>query len=170
VTRGADIQNNPPVRSQGRRTAIGYGEDDVGDSGRTRPVRRRPVRAARRRSSSDGSGFVALWNRSSPPVLPRNKACLSIMEPLITESLAVRVTTEASVERDRRANLRLYDDRGRAVLPIHDDRRVMVRVSVRLDRPIHARGEIILKGCAPAPDRRLVRYISFTISADDSVL
>src|SRR5215470_19557256 len=92
------------------------------------------------------------------------------MEPLITESLAVRVTTEAGVERDRRADLRLYDDRGRAVLPIHDDRRVMVRVSVRLDRPIHARGEIMLKGCAPAPDRRLIRHIGFAIGADDGVL
>src|SRR5262245_56584413 len=170
VTRGADIQNKAPVRSQGRRTTIGYGEDDVGDSGRTRPVRRRPVRAARRRSSCGGSGCGALRNRDIRHVLPRNKACLNIMKPLITESLAVRVTTEAGVECDRRADLRLDDDWGRAVLPIHDDRRVMVRVSVRLDRPIHARGEIMLKGCAPPPDRRLVRHISFTIGADDGVL
>src|SRR5262245_19484671 len=170
VTRGADIQNNAPVRSQGRRTTIGYGEDDVGDSGRTRPVRRRPVRAARRRSSCDGSGFVVLRDRDSRHVLPRNKACLSIMKPLITESLAVRVMTGAGVERDRRADLRLDDDWGRAVLPIHDDRRVMVRISVRLDRPIYARGEIMLKGCAPSPDRRLVRHISFAIGSDDGVL
>src|SRR5215510_16007716 len=92
------------------------------------------------------------------------------MKPLITESLAVRVMTGAGVERDWRADLRLDDDWGRAVLPIHDDRRVMVRVSVRLDRPIHACGEIILKGCAPAPDSRLVRHISFAIGADDGVL
>src|SRR5262245_46293474 len=170
VTPGADIQNNPPVRSEGWRTAISYRKDDVCDSGRTRPVRGYPVRAARGRRSYDGSVFVALRNCDSRHVLPWNKARFSIMEPLINQALAVRIPTEAGVERDRRADLRLDDDRGRTILPIHDDRRVMVRVSVRLDRPIHARGEIMLKGRAPAPDRRLIRHISFAIDANDGVL
>src|SRR5262249_21809864 len=170
VACAGDIQDHAPVRSQGWRTVVGYREDNVGDPGRTWPVRRHPVRAARRRSCYDGPGRGALRNRDFRQVLSRNKACLSIMEPLITESLAVRVTTAAGVERRRRADLRLNDDRGRAFLPIHDDRRVMVCVGVRFDRPIHARGEIILKGRAPAPNRRLIRHISLAIGAGDGVL
>src|SRR5262245_39403242 len=170
VACGADIQDNAPVRSQGRRSVVSYREDNVGDAVRTWPVRGYPGRSTCRRGRYDGSSCVALRDRDRRQVLPWNKACLGVMEPLITESLAVGVTTEAGVERNRRANLRLNNDRGRPILPIHNDRRVMICVSVGFDRPIHARGELMLKGRAPAPDRGLIRHVRLAVGAGDRVL
>ena len=54
------------------------------------------------------------------------------------------------------ANFGVNRDRRGAVFAIHDDDRIMVRLCIRLDRPIHARGEFVLKGSTPAPDRCLI--------------
>ncbi len=88
------------------------------------------------------------------------------MEPLISEFATVRVTTQTGVERYGLADLRFEDDWGCAVFAIHCDHWVMVRLSIRFDRPIHPRGEFMLKGRAPAPDCRLIRHISLAIVAD----
>jgi len=42
----------------------------------------------------------------------------------------------------------------------------MVGLGVRLDRPIHPRGKIILIGRAPAPDRGLVTCVPFAVNAE----
>ena len=41
-------------------------------------------------------------------------------------------------------------------MAVHLDDRIVIRVGEILDRPIHARGKIVLKSLAPAPDRRLI--------------
>ena len=54
------------------------------------------------------------------------------------------------------------------VVELHDRR--MIGFGVGLDRPVHARGEVVLVGGAPAPDRRVVGGVPLAVVSQHLVL
>ena len=96
-------------------------------------------------------------------------ARLRVEEPRVRQRVAVGVGGARGVERHRRADLRVEDE-GLGPRPaVHDDARVVVRLGRRLDRPVHARGEVVLERRPPSPDRGLVGRVGLAVDADHRV-
>ena len=113
-------------------------------------------------------GLVRILDRersAGPAAGQEQRARLAIVEPHIGERVAVGIRGSGGAEVDALAGLH-----GElvGVLELCDGR--MVRLRIRLDGPVHARGEIVLVGRAPAPDRRLVAGVPNPVHAEDLVV
>ena len=92
------------------------------------------------------------------------RAWLAVVEPIEGERMAVRIARAFGAEVDALAGLHGQLVRVREL----DDGR-MIGLGVGLDRPVHARGEVVLIRRAPAPDRRLVAGVPAAVHAEDFV-
>jgi hypothetical protein len=76
--------------------------------------------------------------------------------PLVVKLLPVRIFATCSVEGNDLFGVGCEFKRTGAELSIQDDFRIVICVGKILDRPVHARGKVVLISLAPAPDRCLI--------------
>jgi hypothetical protein len=76
--------------------------------------------------------------------------------PLVVKLLPVRIFAACSVEGNDLFGVGCEFKRTGAELSIQDDFRIVICVGKILDRPVHARGKVVLISLAPAPDRCLI--------------
>ena len=84
------------------------------------------------------------------------EAGLFIDPPFVMQRLTVRILATRRVEGNCLLGIDSQFNWASARLSVYNKFRVVVCVSKVLDRPIHSRGEVVLIGLAPAPDRRLI--------------
>jgi hypothetical protein len=130
-----------------------------------RPIgRRRNSSLVRRSAAADGHGRA----RENGPAGDA-RPCFRIEEPPESEAIAVGIGRGGRVHGDARADRRVDFDRRLAGTTVHDDGRIVVRFVPALDRPVHARGEIVLERLPPPPDGGLVGGIRRSTGAGDRV-
>ena len=149
--------DDPLVARQRRRALVGHGKDDVhrfrlGDVRRGEP-------------GVDALRVFDPERRTGAAAREQKRARLAVVEPLVREAVAVGIARTLGAEVHALAGLhrelvRMFDPRHRRV----------VRLRVGLDRPVHARGEVVLIRGAPAPDRRLVARVPAAVDAEHFVL
>ena len=139
---------------------IRHREDDV-----HRPGARR--HDALSGDSEPGVRLIEVLNRDRLPFARAGSgqsAWLRVVEPFIRERVAIRIARTFRAEIDALAGL------GEARVRIGELRnRRMVGLIVRLDRPVHSGGEVVLIRGAPTPDRRVVARVPLAVDTTDLV-
>ena len=91
------------------------------------------------------------------------------MKPLIAQAITIGIGAVAGIQCQRLAGLRRDD--------LMVDRSVSVYVGYggvigfvkRLQRPVHTRGKVVLKGFTPAPNGRLIRCVLVAINTGNGI-
>ena len=112
------------------------------------------------RPTNGGCGNSSFWSIGTPHLhvgkIGVGSSCFGINKPRIAQLVAIGIAAVTRIENNGLADLGVEVNRRRSGLAVHFNNWIVICVSEVSDGPIHARGEVVLVGVSPTPDRRLI--------------